>query len=69
MRYSKDKINDILITWYSGKPQNNRSPRERASTVKSTIRRNPQQKKYGFCIQRKYRNFLRRSPHTRERPI
>lgn len=26
MRYSKDKINDILITWYSGKPQNNRSP-------------------------------------------
>lgn len=28
MRYSKDKISDILITWYSGKPQNNRSPRE-----------------------------------------
>lgn len=21
MRYSKDKISDILITWYSGKPR------------------------------------------------
>lgn len=28
MRYSKDKINDILITWYSGRPQKSFPARE-----------------------------------------